>query len=89
MGPDIESQLGLPGTVQQSVLPNAQNSLKALVDRDLRAQVVNANHSSPELRRMNVEGIGHNYWVDRQSGFSDQEQRALGLYLLTYQPPSP
>jgi hypothetical protein len=35
-----------------------------------------------------VQGIGHNYWVDSQSGFSIQEQQALILYLLSYEPGS-
>jgi len=35
---------------------------------------------------MNVGGIGHSYWVDRQSGFTEEEQHALILYLLTYEP---
>jgi hypothetical protein len=37
------------------------------------------------LQRMNVQGIGHNYWVDAEGGYSDDEQRALVLYLLTYE----
>jgi len=44
---------------------------------------VRANESSAALRRMNVQGIGHHYWVDRESGFTRQEQRAVILYLLT------
>ena len=86
VGKNTASELGLVGTVEKNILPDPANSLKALVDRDLRAQVVSANHSSSALRRMNVEGIGHNYWVDHQSGFTDEEQRALILYLLTYEP---
>ncbi len=84
-GKDIRSQLGLPGTVENNVLPDPFNSLKALVDRALRAQVVRANQLSSPLRRMNVEGMGHHYWVDKQSGFTDEEQSALLLYLLTYE----
>jgi hypothetical protein len=80
------SELGLVGTVEKNILPDPANSLKALLARDLRAQVVSANQSSPALRRMNVEGVGHNYWVDHQSGFTDDEQHALILYLLTYEP---
>lgn len=86
VGPDVTTQLGIPGTVQQNVLPDASNSLRALVDRDLRARVVRANQSSSELRRMNVEGSGHSFWVDRAAGFSDEEQRALVQFLLSYVP---
>ena len=85
-GRNTASELGLPGTVERNILPDPTNSLRALLDRDLRAQVVHANQSSPALQRMNVGGIGHSYWVDRQSGFTEEEQHALILYLLTYEP---
>jgi hypothetical protein len=85
-GRNIASELGLPGTVEKNILPDPVNSLRALLDRNLRARVASANQSSSALRRMNVEGVGHNYWVDRQSGFTEEEQHALILYLLTYEP---
>ncbi|MBV8833857.1 MAG: hypothetical protein JO108_32050 [Acidobacteriaceae bacterium] len=66
----------------------AQLAPAKLVDRGLRARVVAANEASPPLRRMNVAGTGHAYWVDPQSGFSGQEQQALILYMLTYEPGS-
>lgn len=88
VGQNAETELGLPGTVEHNIMPDPANSLRALIDRDLRARVVAANHASPALRRMNVEGIGHNYWADPASGFTPAEQQALVLYLLTYQPPS-
>jgi hypothetical protein len=72
--------------VEKNIAPDPLNSLKALVDRELRSRVVAANAASPALRRMNVQGIGHNYWVDRQSGFTDREQQELLLYLLTFEP---
>lgn len=87
VGKNPESDLGIPGTVQINILPDPVNSLKALIDREVRARVVAANETSPDLRRMNVQGIGHNYWVDSQAGFTGQEQRALILYLITYEPP--
>ncbi len=87
VGRNSQTQLGLPGTVQQNIMPDPANSLRALVDRGLRGQVVAANEASSALRRMNVQGIGHNYWVDSQAGFTDQEQRALIAYLLSYVPP--
>lgn len=40
----------------------------------------------PTFRRMNVPGVGHNYWVDSGSGFSNEERQALILYLLSYSP---
>jgi hypothetical protein len=86
VGKNTASDLGLIGTVERNIRPDPANSLKALLDRDLRAKVVSANQSSSALKRMNVEGVGHSYWVDRQSGFTDEEQQALILYLLTYEP---
>ena len=88
VGRNAESDLGLPGTVERNVMPDPSNSLRALVDRALRARVVAANEADPDLRRMNVQGVGHNYWVDPQSGFTSREQQALIDYLLSYQPPS-
>jgi hypothetical protein len=88
VGSNAQSDLGLPGTVEKNVMPDPANSLRALIDRDLRTRVVAANAASAGLRRMNVQGIGHNYWVDSQSGFSIQEQQALILYLLSHEPGS-
>jgi hypothetical protein len=34
---------------------------------------------------MNVQGVGHNYWVDPESGFTGEQQRALIQFLLTYE----
>ncbi len=87
VGKNAGTDLGLPGTVERNIAPDPSNSLRALIDRGLRAQVVAANHASAGLRRMNVEGIGHNYWIDREAGYSEEEQRAVILYLLTYEPP--
>jgi hypothetical protein len=83
-GKNLDSELGIPGTVDKNVMPDSANSLKALLDRDLRARVVRANEASTDLQRMNVQGVGHNYWVDSGSGFSNEEQQALILYLLSY-----
>jgi hypothetical protein len=88
VGKDENEELGLPGTVEANHVPDPFNSLKALLDRTLRARVVAANEASPSLRRMNVEGVGHNYWVDSQSAFTDPQQRALIQFLLTYEPGS-
>lgn len=44
-----------------------------------------ANHAKPALRRMNVEGVGHKFWVDAQAGYSIEEQRAIISYLLSYE----
>ena len=87
VGKNAEADLGLPGTVQKNVAPDPANSLRALVDRELRARVVAANQADPDLVRMNVQGVGHNFWVDSLSGFNSEQQQALILYLLSYRSP--
>lgn len=42
-----------------------------------------ANRANPNLQKSNVDGSGHNYWVDRRAGYSKQEQTDLIQYLLS------
>jgi hypothetical protein len=86
VGKNRQTELGLPGTVERNVAPDPASSLDALLNRELRSRVVAANEASPALRRMNVQGIGHNFWVDRESGFTDEDRQALILYLLSFEP---
>lgn len=81
-GPE-PGQYGIPGTFKAGVMPDPVESLRALIDKRLRDQVVAANHADPDLRDANVEGIGHHYWVDETTGFSRRDQDALIHYLLT------
>ncbi len=74
--------LGIASTLSLGILPDAANSLRALVDRRLRAQVVAANHASPVLVFANLEGIGHDRWVDAESGFTSRQQADLVDFLL-------
>ena len=83
VGPDAERQLGVPGTLYKGVAPDPANSLRALVDRDLRAQVIAANAASDTARIARVTGQGHAFWADAGSGVSPQEQTALVAYLLS------
>ncbi|MDT8859312.1 electron transport protein [Alkalihalobacillus sp. MEB130] len=76
-------ELGIPGTVMKGILPDPYNSLKALIDKDLRQDVIDANKSVSELTDVHVEGIGHEFWVDRSTGFTEEEQAALLDYLLS------
>jgi len=87
VGPDAKNQLGTPGTVKKGVLPEPANSLRALVDRQLRGKVVAANQASADLRDAHVTGAGHNYWVDASTGFTKKEQDALIQYLLSLTKP--
>jgi hypothetical protein len=81
VGPDPAAAPGLPGTLLRNVLPDARNSLRAMVDRDWRAQVTAANRES-EAWEMQAWAIGHEYWVDEESGYGTEEQDALLHYLL-------
>lgn len=86
VGPDIRKDLGVPGTLMKGVQPDPANSLRALLDRELRSRVVSANRGVPELRDVHVSGAGHSYWVDEKAGFSKEEQDALVEYLLSLKP---
>jgi hypothetical protein len=81
VGPNGE--LGLAGTLRKGIVPDARNSLRALLDRTLRQQVIRANASDPQLRAVHVSGDGHRYWIDQQTGFTKEEQEAVIDYLLS------
>jgi hypothetical protein len=81
------TDLGLPGTLGKNVLPDPRASLRALVDRALRARVIAANDADDDLRRLGIRGTGHERWVDAPAGFGADEQDTLLDYLMTFQPP--
>jgi hypothetical protein len=83
VGPNDQTQLGIPGTILKGIEPDPFNSLKALVDRHLRSKVIAANQSSKDLQDVHVKGIGHPFWIDQQAGFTKEEQEALIQYLLS------
>ncbi|WP_230966953.1 di-heme oxidoredictase family protein [Nostoc commune] len=74
--------LGLSGTLSLGIPADPANSLRALVDRDLRALVVKANKANPSLVRSNLDGKGHDFYVDRQTGFNYNQQTDLINFLL-------
>ena len=77
------SQLGMVGTLLRGILPDPNASLRVLLDRNLHRQAVTVNRANSRLRRSNVDGSGHRYWVDREAGFSLQEQSDLIEFLLS------
>jgi hypothetical protein len=81
VGPNGE--LGLTETLGKGIVPDARNSLRSLIDRTLRQQVIRANVSDPQLRAVHVSGDGHRYWIDSQAGFTKEEQEAVIDYLLS------
>ncbi|HYG58262.1 MAG TPA: hypothetical protein VD902_09410, partial [Symbiobacteriaceae bacterium] len=86
VGDDPDTQLGVSGTILKGVRPDPANSLRALVDRDLRKRVIAANKESQSLGAVHVQGIGHEFWVDQGAGFTAEEQAALLKYLLSISP---
>jgi hypothetical protein len=54
-----------------------------LLDRKLRKQTVAANRANSDLKQSNVDGSGHNYWVDKSAGFNAQDQTDLIQFLLS------
>ena len=76
-------QLGMAGTLLQGIQPDPGASLRVLVDRNLREQMIATNRANPDLQRSNVDGSGHNYWVDAESGFTIQDQTDLIEFLLS------
>lgn len=86
VGASPGAQTGVTDTVLKGIRPDPAQSLLALVDRQVRQRVVQANRSSNDLRSLHIEGIGHSYWVDPTAGFSRMEQESLIDYLLSLPP---
>jgi len=82
VGPDPATQAGVAKTLLVHVMPDPAQSLRALLDRELRARVVAENDAVTRLRDMHVRGVGHEFWVDANAGFPAEDQRALIHYLL-------
>lgn len=76
------SGLGLTGTLSQGLPASAASSLRALVDRDLRRQVIAANKADPRLVSSHLDGTGHRFYVDRKAGYSIKDQTDLVNFLL-------
>jgi hypothetical protein len=83
VGKDKDQEIGVSGTILKGIKPDPENSLRALVDKNLRQKVIKANQSSKQLQDMHIQGIGHEYWVDESTGFTKSEQDALIHYLLS------
>jgi hypothetical protein len=75
--------LGLNGTLSIGINADAASSLRALVDRQLRQQVVAANQAVPGLVRSNLDGTGHEFYVDPAAGFTYAQQADLVNFLLS------
>ncbi|MDJ0708028.1 MAG: hypothetical protein QNJ46_32550 [Leptolyngbyaceae cyanobacterium MO_188.B28] len=84
------TRLGLPGTLSQGEAADPASSLRALIDRDLRSQVIaiNRNPMLPDpnfpLLNNNLDGTGHDFYVDDKSWppFSPADQSDLVNFLM-------
>ncbi|ACK68623.1 conserved hypothetical protein [Gloeothece citriformis PCC 7424] len=68
--------------ISKRILPDSANSLRALLDRQLRGWVIQANEANLGLRISNLDGRGHNFYVDPSTGFSYSQQSDLVNFLL-------
>ncbi|HKQ46517.1 MAG TPA: hypothetical protein VJZ71_00430 [Phycisphaerae bacterium] len=74
--------IGIPGTTKSGRAVHAGNSLRVLLDRDLRRILLENNASDPTLVTNGVEGTGHEFFVDPANGFNFQQQTDLIAFLL-------
>lgn len=77
------NEMGMAGTLMHNQEPDPAASLRVLLDRNLRKVAIAANRNNPDLQATHVDGSGHEYWVDRQAGFSLKDQTALIQFLLS------
>ncbi|RXT15470.1 electron transport protein [Ammoniphilus sp. CFH 90114] len=85
VGKDLEKEVGASLTLHRGVQPDPFNSMRAMIDRELRRRVIQANRQAKDLAH--VTGEGHSYWVDDQAGFTSREQDALIMYLFSIHDP--
>lgn len=76
------SGIGVPGTSLAGRAPDAGNSLRILLDRELRAILLDNNAADPTLVTNGIVGTGHEYYVDPAAGFSYSQQSDLVAFLL-------
>jgi hypothetical protein len=77
------AQIGMVGTMMRGIKPDPEASLRMLVDRSLRQPMVAVNQAHPDLQRSQVNGQGHEYWVDQKAGFQPQDQTDLINFVLS------
>lgn len=75
--------LGPMGTAYASAPADPENSLHLLLDRGLRKVLVDLNRSDTRLQRAQVDGSGHEFWVDREAGFEERDTEDLIAFLLS------
>jgi len=74
--------IGIPGTTMAGRKLDPGNSLRVLLDRELRAILIANNAADPTLVTNGIEGTGHEFYVDPVAGFSYSQQSDLVAFLL-------
>lgn len=77
------AEIGIPGTTRAGRRIHPANSLRVLLDRELRAICLLNNATDPTLVINGVEGTGHEFFVDPTTGFNYGQQTDLIAYLLS------
>jgi hypothetical protein len=75
--------LGIAGSYAVFRPLDPGGSLRAVVDSGLRAQVVARNRAVPSLVQQNLDGSGHEFFVDATTGYTAREQADLVDFLLS------
>jgi hypothetical protein len=73
--------IGIPGTIKSGRAVHAGNSLRVLLDQELRRILLENNASDPTLVINGIEGTGHEFFVDPANEFTYQEQSDLVAFL--------
>jgi hypothetical protein len=76
------SGLGLTGTLSRGIPADSASSLRALLDSQLRTQVIAANKAYRALVSSNLDGTGHPFYVDKTNGYTPAQQTDLINFLL-------
>jgi hypothetical protein len=74
--------IGIPGTTLAGQALDAGNSLRVLLDRELRAILIDNNAADPTLVTNGIEGTGHDFYIDPAAGFSHAQQTDIIAFLL-------
>jgi hypothetical protein len=75
-------RIGIPGTSKAGRPVDAANSLRVLLDRGLRAILLENNAADPTLVVNGIVGSGHEFFVDPAAGYSYAQQTDLIAFLL-------
>jgi hypothetical protein len=81
VGQNLETEVGVTATLMANVPVDPANSLLGLIDRQLRDRIIQANLAAGLNDLVDVQGIGHEFWVDGEAGFTPDDQQDLIQYL--------